>query len=129
VTTTKPPALAWVAWTVALVWSAGLPAFAFAPTYTRVRSGPHGTIRDTESLISENGNSVLVLLAVPLVITLLVGLALLLNRRRGALSAAWSLTVLLAVLNALALLTIGIVVVPATAALITACALWGRPEA
>lgn len=127
-TTTKPPVVAWIAWAVALVWSTGLLAFAFAPTYARVRSGPRGTIRDTESFISENGNSVLVLLAVPLVITLLVGLALLLNRRRGALGAAWFLTVLLAVGNALALLTIGIVVVPATAALITACALWGRPE-
>jgi hypothetical protein len=123
--TAKAPAISWVAWAVALVWSTGLLAFAFAPTYARVRSGPHGTIRDTESFISENGDSVLVLLAVPLVITLLVGLALLLSRRRGAFESAWFLTVLLIVFNALALLTFGIVVVPATAALVLACALWG----
>ncbi len=121
----KSPAIAWVPWAVALLWSAGLPALAFAPTYARARSGPNGTIRDTVTLIHENGNSVLVPLVVPLVITLLVGLTLLLNRREGAFNAAWSLTLVLTVLNALALLTIGIVVVPVTAALIATCSLWG----
>ena len=123
--TARAPVAAWVAWAGALVWSAGLLAFAFAPTYATARSGPHGTIRGTATLIEENGRGVLVALAVPLLITLLVGLALLLGRRRGAFETAWFLTVVLAGLNALALLTIGIVVVPATAALITTCALWG----
>ena len=123
--TPKAPAVSWIAWAVALLWSAGVLAFAFAPTYVTARSGRHGMIRETATLISENGNGILVVLAVPLAVTLLVGLALLLSRRRGALTSAWFLTVVLAVLNALALLTIGIVVVPVTAALITACTLWG----
>lgn len=122
--TTKAPAVSWVAWAIALLWSAALLAFAYAPSYVLVRSGPHGIIRDTAALVDENGNWVLVFL-VPLVITLLVGLALCLSRRRGAFTLAWYLTGLLAILNALALLTIGIVVVPTTAALIGACALWG----
>ena len=121
----KAPPVAWIPWALALAWSTGLPAFALAGTYARVRSGPDGTFRDIESLISENGNWVLILLTIPLVVTLLVGLALLLSRRRGAFAAAWSLTVLLIVLNALALLTIGFIVVPVTAALIATCSTWG----
>jgi D-alanyl-lipoteichoic acid acyltransferase DltB (MBOAT superfamily) len=116
------------------VWSAALLAFAFVPTYATVWSGPHGsTIRSTRSLVSVNGHFVLVVLAVPLVISVLVGLALLFSRHRVGLAAAWSLTLLLAAFNLLALLSIGLLVVPATAALVAACALSGtermRPEA
>ena len=122
--TPRAPLGRWIAWAGALAWSVGLIAFAFAPTYSTVRSGPDGTtIRSTESLVSENGTVVLVAVAVPLAVSLLVGLALLFSRHQVALTTAWFLTGVLGVFNFLALLTIGLLVVPVTAALIAACAL------
>lgn len=131
--TARAPTGRWVAWAGALVWSAGVLAFAFAPTYSTVRSGPHGTtIRSTETLVGENGNFVLVVLGVPLAVCALVGVALLFSRHRGGLVTAWCLTGLLAAFNLLSLLTVGLLVVPATAALVAACLLsadtGGRPS-
>lgn len=111
-----------IVWAGAAVWSAGLIAFAFAPMYSTVGSSSSGrTVRGTETLIGENGNAVLVVLAVPLAVTLLVGLALLLRSHRAALVIAWGLTVLLGVFNLLAMLSIGLLIVPVTAALALAC--------
>jgi hypothetical protein len=61
-------------------------------------------------------------LAAPLVIALLVAVALRLRHRRGAMLAAWILTGLLGVLNMLAMLTVGVFLLPATACLLVACA-------
>lgn len=60
--------------------------------------------------------------------TLAVGLALWHGSRHGALPLAWAFTGLLGVLNLVAMLSIGVFVLPVTAALIVACAT-RRPRA
>jgi hypothetical protein len=118
----KVPLLSWIALASGLLWGVGLIAFAYlAPVYQTERTtrGGHVT-RGTDTLVGENGG-VLVVFVVPIVATVLVGLALLLPSRRASLTAAWTLTAAAAVLNVLALLTVGCVMVPITAALVFAC--------
>jgi hypothetical protein len=81
----------------------------------------------SDTLVGVNGPGVVVVLAVPFVVTVLVGCALLLRAHRGALLAAWTLTVMLAMFTLLAMMSIGSFVVPVTAALIVACAT-SRPQ-
>jgi hypothetical protein len=74
----------------------------------------------TETLVGENGAWVLIVLAVPLAATLLVAV-LLTPRRRWTLWMACGVTGVLGLLNLLAMLTIGVLVLPVTAALVVAC--------
>jgi hypothetical protein len=70
---------------------------------------------------------VALVLAVPLLVTLAVGFALWQGSRR-ALPIAWTLTGLLAAGNLVAMLSVGVFVLPVTAALVIACAR-SRPPA
>ena len=81
----------------------------------------------TDTLVGVNGLGVVVVLAVPLVVTLLVGCALLLRARRGAAPFAWTLTGLLAVFAVLAMMLIGAFFIPVTVGLVVACAT-ARPQ-
>lgn len=75
------------------------------------------------TLVDENGSGILLVIAIPLFITILVAGALWIRgSRRGAGLVAWMLTGLLACFNLLAMLSIGIVIVPVTACLVVACA-------
>jgi hypothetical protein len=76
----------------------------------------------TSSLVSDNGVWVLLPLSIPLVVVLLVGVSLTLGWR----AAAWVLTLLLAVFTLLAMLSIGIFILPVTLTLIVACAAYRR---
>lgn len=76
------------------------------------------------TLVEEEGSGILLAVGVPLVATVLVTLALLARgpgSNAGAL--AWTLVVLLGGFNALALLSIGIFLLPTTVCLLVACGL------
>lgn len=118
----KLPRTSTIALAFATIWSVALFGLALLPAYSSESMTEAGQVtRTSRTLIEENGAGVLVALAVPLVVTFFVTIALALRSRRGALGAAWTFTGLLAVGNFLALLTIGIFVVPATIALVVAC--------
>ncbi len=92
------------------------------PVYESTSTSSSGeTTNSTDTLVGVNGTGVLVVLAVPLLVTALVGLALWQRSRRLALPVAWTLTGLMALLNLLAMLTIGVFFLPITIALIVAC--------
>ena len=94
-----------------------------APAYQSDGLSSSGEVtHSADTLVGVNGRGVVFVLAVPLVATLLVGCALWLHSRRGALLIAWTVTGLLAAFTLLALLSIGLFVLPVTAALIVACA-------
>jgi hypothetical protein len=80
------------------------------------------TTQSSATLVGENGLGAAVVLAVPLLVALAVGCALWQGSRRGAVPIAWTLTGLLAAGNLLAMLSVGVFVLPLTAALIVACA-------
>lgn len=120
---TRPSRAASGALLFALVWGVGLAvAGLLVPFYevSSVSSSGEAT-GGAATLVQVNGPRVLVVLAVPIVLTVLVAGSLLLRARRGALLLAWTLTGVLAVLNLLAMLSIGLFVVPITAALVVAC--------
>lgn len=108
---------------IAACWSAALVVGAFfVPVYqstggpsSTAPAGPPGT------LVGVNGLGAVALVGVPLAVTLAVGCALALRSRRGAMPLAWTLTGLLAAFNLLAIMSVGIFILPATAALIVAC--------
>jgi hypothetical protein len=82
----------------------------------------------SDTLIGANGPGVLVVLCLPLVATILVWRALRLRSAHGA-TVAWTLTGLFAVVNGLAMPSIGLFVLPVTAALVLACSTGRRrPE-
>jgi hypothetical protein len=73
-------------------------------------------------LVGENGTGVIGVVVIPLVVAVVV--AAVLSRRSTAPSAgpdAWTATGLLATFNVLALLSIGIFVLPVTVCLVVAC--------
>ena len=113
----------WAAWCGAAMWAMGLIAFAYMPAYS-TSVGTHGgqVSSGTQSLVDVNGGDVLLVVAVPLAVTVLVGVALLLRSRRGVLVIAWALTAVLGVFNLIALLSVGVLILPVTAALVGACA-------
>src|SRR5262245_23298033 len=91
--------------------------------YRTVTESESGEVsRGADTLVVANGLGVVVVLAVPFVVTVLVGCALALRAQRGALPAAWTLTGLLAVLTFLSLPSIGLFIIPITASLAVACA-------
>jgi hypothetical protein len=81
----------------------------------------------SDTLVGANGLGVVVVLAVPLMVTVLVGCALRLRAHRAGLPVAWTLTGLLAVFTLLAMMSIGVFMIPVTAGLVVACAT-ARPQ-
>ena len=109
---------------VALVYSAAIVIAGFVvPFYSTVSVSSSGAVsRGSATLVAENGLAVVMVLAIPLLLTLAVGTALWQSRRRGAVPIAWTLTGLLALFNLLAMLSIGVFILPVTIALVVACA-------
>ena len=98
------------------------------PVYDSASSSSSGeTSRVSDTLVGVNGPGVALVLGVPLLVTVAVGCALW-QRSRWSLPIAWSLTGLLAALNMLAMLSVGIFVLPVTAALVLACARSRAPD-
>jgi len=119
-----------VALAAAAVWATGLIVAGFlVPMYrSKSESSSREASYGTDTLVGVNGADVVLVLAVPLVLTLAVALALLLRSHRGALAAGWVVTAILAALNVLAMASIGLFVLPVTAALAVACAESSRSE-
>jgi hypothetical protein len=127
----------WIALAIAWCWAAALPvAAATVSAYDSTSATSSGTAtpghepvvtvtHSTSTLLDENGWTVILITAVPLVVALAVTVALRRRdrRRRGAGSVAWLFTALLAAGNLLALLSIGVFVLPVTACLVVACIL------
>jgi hypothetical protein len=118
-----------VALLLGAVYGVALVVAAFVlPAYDSVSSSSSGgTSEASDTLVGVNGVGVALVLAVPLLVTLAVGCALAL-RSRWSLPISWTLTGLLAAANLLAMLSVGIFVLPVTAALVLACAR-SRPPA
>jgi len=120
---------AW-ALTVATLWSVLLVALGgFAPFSSHSSAGAHTDtatgqlvqdpeVVSTTSLVTDNGVWVLAVLAIPLVVSLLVGLAV----TRGWWWAGWGLTGLFVAFTFLGMLTIGVFLLPVTIGLVVACA-------
>lgn len=108
-------------WSVGLLVAATTVSVYQTETSSSTGSGSTESISSHgETLVGENGTWVLIVLAVPLAATLLVALALL-TRRRWALWIACAITATLALGNLVAMLTVGVFVLPVTAALVVAC--------
>ena len=120
----RPGRASSIALSIAGVWGVGLVvAGFFVPAYQSSSwSSSGGLTRSTATLVGANGLGVVVVLALPVVATVLVTFALLVRSQPGARPAAGVLTVRRAGLNVLAMLSIGVFVVPVTAALVVACA-------
>jgi hypothetical protein len=108
----------------AVAWGSLLVVAGFLlPVYQSETVSSSGELtQSTGTLVGVNVPGVVVVLAVPLLVTVLVACALLVRTRRGAFPVAWALTALLGAFNLLGMLTIGVFVVPVTAALVVACA-------
>lgn len=113
-----------VALSVAVAWSAALPVAGFTvPMYGGQTGSTSGAVsRWTDTLVGVNGTGVLIVLLLPLLVSVLVTFALMIRKRPGALAVAWTLTAALCVLTALAMLSIGIFLIPVPIALVVACA-------
>lgn len=109
---------------VALAWGALLLVAAMVvPVYSTQSSAGSGPLTTgSATLVQVNGWRVLLVCAVPLACALLVGTVLWRRAgKRGAGPVAWTVTALLGGFNLLALLSIGVFVLPVTAALAIAC--------
>ena len=93
------------------------------PMYRTMTESESGEVaRRSDTLAGANGLGVVVVLAVPFVLTVLVGCALVLRAHHAALPLAWTLTGLLAVLTFLSRPSIGLFITPIIASLVVACA-------
>lgn len=94
------------------------------PAYEEVTSTSESPVvsETSTTLVAENGSWMVLLLLFPLLATVVVAIALLGDAHPAAVVVAWSVTGVVAVFNLLAMLTIGIFVVPITIALVVACA-------
>jgi hypothetical protein len=125
---------------LAAVWSIALMALALvAPVYSgetgSATMAEDGTVTtsatsSTATMVQVNGAYVLVLLAIPLVITGLVALLLRFRGRPAALIGAWVLTGLLGAFCVLGLMSIGLFIVPVVLGLVVACtaSMWTAPS-
>ncbi len=110
-----------VAWWVAVAWGALLPVLALVlPVGTEATLGADGveTMRRV-TLAQIEGASGVLTVAVPLALAVLVGAAMSSEGRWG-LPTAWTLFGLLAAANLLAMMSVGVLVVPLTVALLVA---------
>jgi hypothetical protein len=85
-----------------------------------------GPVRLTLTVVDVNGLAGAVEMALPLLVTLVLGIALYRGVDRFSLVVAWSATGLLASFNLLALFGIGLLMTPATAALLVGCVMATR---
>jgi hypothetical protein len=93
-----------------------------APVYRSTSASSSGEVtHGTDTLVGMNGSGVLVVLAVPLLVTVTVGAVLWQRSWRLSLPTAWTLTGLMAVLNVLAMMSVGLFFLPVTVALVVAC--------
>lgn len=110
----------------AVAWSTALPVAALTvPVYiNRRREVGTGVITSSgsETLVDVNGAQILWVLLVPLMVSLLVAGALLGGSLPGAVPLAWVLSVALLCATALAIFSVGILVLPVPIALLVACA-------
>jgi hypothetical protein len=118
-----------VALLVAAAYGVALVVAAFTlPVYESTSSSSSdGSSQASDTLVGANGLGVALVLGVPLLVTIAVGCALW-QGSRWALPIAWTLTGLLGAANLLAMLSVGVFVLPVTAALALACAR-SRPPA
>ncbi|WP_062288133.1 hypothetical protein [Demequina phytophila] len=110
-----------VGWIVAVAWAALLPVLALVvPVGTEITSGSDGveTTRHL-TLAQAEGISGVLTVAVPLLLVLLAGGAMA-ARASWGLPVGWTLFGLLAAANLLALMSVGIAVIPVTVALLVA---------
>ena len=116
---------------VALVWSASLPVVGLTvPMYAGERESSSVTVsRWMGTLVGVNGSRALIVLLVPLLVSLLVSSALRIRKARGAIAVAWALTAAFCGLTALAMPSIGILLIPVAVALVVACASEPPPKA
>lgn len=90
------------------------------PVYSSVGGSSSGAVvSGSDTLVGVNGPAVAWVLAVPLLATAVVAGALWWRAR----PLAWTVTALLAAFNLAALLSVGLLIVPVTVALVAACAL------
>ncbi|MFZ0325449.1 MAG: hypothetical protein WAN48_15120 [Actinomycetes bacterium] len=108
---------------VAVGYGATLIVAAFlVPTYSSETVSSNGEVRrGSATLIAENGFGAVFVVAIPLLVAIAVGAVLWPRVRRGGLPIAWTLTGLLAVFNLLAMMSIGLFLLPVTLALVVAC--------
>ncbi|RYU10648.1 hypothetical protein [Nocardioides iriomotensis] len=132
---TAPTRGMWLAVATAATWAVALVISAFLlPVYgtaTYVSSGTDtgispGPVPITQTVVEVNGLAGAVAMAVPLLAALVVLAALRRGVHRVSLIVAWTATGFLALFNLLALLSIGVLMIPATAALLVACLLATR---
>lgn len=130
------PFTARIALVLALVWSAllvlagfTLPLYGFSSSSATL-DGSSGTdeITGTATLVQVNGWTAVLVLAIPLAVVLVVG-GLLVVGGRGPRVVAWAITALLGVFTVLALLSVGLFIVPVVVALVVACASAGNRAA
>ena len=107
---------------LALGYSTALIAAGFlVPMYSGISSSADGAVEETsETLVGVNGVSVLIVLAIPLLITIGVAIAVRWGASARRMGLAWTLTGGLAAFTLLAMMSIGVFVLPVTAALVAA---------
>ncbi|WP_062465859.1 hypothetical protein [Demequina maris] len=110
-----------IAWWVAVGWGVLLPVLALVvPVGTEVSVGDDGIATERHlTLAQAEGISGVLTVAVPLALALLVGVAMAAAGRWG-LPTAWTLFGLLAAANFVAMMSVGIFVIPLTVALLVA---------
>ena len=114
---------------IALVWGTGLAVAALVvPVYQLSGYSSSGTATDgSATLVGVNGLGALLVTVAPLAAVMVTGWALWRRAgRQGAGVLAWAVTGLLVCFNLLAILSIGVFVLPVTLALVVACATHGR---
>jgi hypothetical protein len=115
----------------ALVWAAGLViAAALVPAYQSSSVSSPGTVTGgSATMVAVNGWGALLVAGAPLAAALVIWYALWRRRgRHGAGLLAWVVTALLVGFNVLAMLSIGVFLIPVTLGLVVACATHGsRP--
>lgn len=114
---------------IALVWGTGLVVAALlVPVYQSSSVSSSGTVTDgSATLVGVNGWGALLVAGAPLAGAVVTGCALWRRAgRQGAGVLAWAVTGLLVCFNLLAMLSIGVFVLPVTIALVVACGSHGR---
>ena len=118
----------WISLAFALVWGAGLVIAALlVPVYQSSSNSGSGAVTDgSATLVGVNGWGALLAAGAPVAAAVVTGCALWRRTgRHGAGVLAWTVTGLLACFNFLAMLSIGVFVIPVTLALAIACGTHG----
>lgn len=110
-----------VGWGLLLFVAAATVPVYDSETATATSDGSSEVTSSTATAVDVNGWGVAIAFGFPLLVALVVSVALWFRDHPAALPIAWTLTVVLGMLNLLALLSIGIFVLPVTLALFVAC--------